>query len=395
MAGVEVVPALGAAASAVAAGSVADALLRARMGRARLFRLVFTTLVIAPTLFAAIFYGLIAAPRFASETQIIVRSASTVRMSGLDMLFRTIGLSKAVDDAYVVRDYMLSRDIVRDLAADGVSIREIFGSSAGDRLSRFPRVWREESQESLFDFYRDRVTVTEDTAKGILTLRAIAFAADDAYRLASTTVRLAEGMVNRMNMRAQRDATESAVQEVRLSQAEIAEAQAALTVFRNSEALLDPSKSSLSVIETIGQLSTDLAYTYAQLAEMQKNSPVNPAIPSIRSKIAALEARIGAERGAVAGSSASLANKIAAYDQLNLRREIAEKRLASAINSLEAARQEARRQHIYIEQVVAPNLPDESTEPRRLRSVAAVFVIGLVLFSVFWIVSVGVEEHGQ
>ncbi|MFN3890909.1 MAG: capsule biosynthesis protein [Beijerinckiaceae bacterium] len=352
-------------------------------------------LVVVPTVSATLFYTFIAAPRFVSESQIIVRSASTVRLSGLDMLFRTIGLSKAVDDAYVVRDYLLSRDVIRDLAAEGVSVRDILSRPAGDRLSRFPRLWREDSQESLYDFYRDRIDVTEDSAKGILTLRVIAFTPEDANRLAETMLRLAESMVNRMNARAQRDATESALEEVRLAQQEIAEAQAALTTFRNAEALLDPSKSSLSVIETIGQLSTDLAYAYAQLSELQKNSPGSPVLPSVRGRIAALEARIKAERGTAAGASDSLASKIAAYDQLNLRRDIAEKRLASAMTSLEAARQEARRQHIYIEQVVRPNLPDESTEPRRIRSILTVLVVGLVLFASFWIISVGVEEHGQ
>ncbi len=372
-----------------------EAMLAARAKHARVRRVVFQLLVVLPTLLACVFYALIAVPRYVSETRIVVRSASSIRMSGLDMLFRTIGLSKAVDDAYVVRDYLLSRDVIRDLAPQGVSVRDIFTSPAADRLSRHPWLWREDSFESLYDYFLDRVKVTEDEAKGILTLSVTAFASVDAHRLAKAMVQLAEDMVNRMNARAQRDATAHALEEVGLARKEITDAQLALTTFRNAEALFDPSVSSVSIYETIGQLSTDLAYASAELAQVQQSSPSNPAIPSLRSRIAALEARIRLERGAVAGNASSLVGKVAVYDQLNLRRTIAEKRLTSAIASLETARQEGRRQHIYIEQVVAPALPDAPTEPRRFRSILAIFVVSFMLYGVYWILSVAVEEHAQ
>ncbi|MDP2358057.1 MAG: capsule biosynthesis protein [Beijerinckiaceae bacterium] len=375
--------------------TAADAILRASARHARIRRRVFQLLVIVPTLLACVFYALIAVPRYVSETRIVVRSASSIRMSGLDMLFRTIGLSKAVDDAYVVRDYLLSRDVIRDLAAQGVSVRDIFMSPAADRLSRHPRLWREDSLESLYDFFLDRVKVIEDEAKGILTLSVTTFTAEDAHRLSAAMVRLAEEMVNRMNTRAQRDATSHALEEVGLARKEIADAQLALTAFRNAEALFDPSVSSVAMYETIGQLSTDLAYASAELSQVLQNSPGNPAIPSLRSRIAALEARIRLERGAVAGTETSLVGKVAVYDNLNLRRTIAEKRLTSAIASLETARQEGRRQHIYIEQVVAPALPDAPTEPRRVRSILTIFVVGFMLFGVYWILSVAAEEHAQ
>lgn len=373
----------------------ADAILRARARHGRIRRLVFQLLIIVPTLVACVFYALIAVPRYVSETRIVVRSASSIRMSGLDMLFRTIGLSKAVDDAYVVRDYLLSRDVIRDLASQGVSVRDVFMSPVADRLSRHPRLWREDSHESLYDYFLDRVKVTEDEAKGILTLTVTAFTAEDAHRLSAAMVRLAEGMVNRMNVRAQRDSTSHALEEVGLARKEIADAQLALTAFRNAEALFDPSVSSVSMYQTIGQLSTDLAYASAELAQVLRSSPNNPSIPSLRSRIGALEARIRLERGAVAGSETSLVGKVAIYEQLDLRRTIAEKRLTSAIASLETARQEGRRQHIYIEQVVAPALPDAPTQPQRVRSILTVFVVGFMLFGVYWILSVAVEEHAQ
>jgi len=58
-----------------------------------------------------------------------------------------------------------------------------------------------------------------------------------------------------------------------------------------------------------------------------------------------------------------------------------------------SARQEARRQQIYIEKVIEPNLADESTQPQRIRSVAMVFMVSFSLLAVGWILTVGVKEH--
>ncbi len=62
-------------------------------------RISFIALVVIPTVIAAIFYGLLAAPRYVSDVKFIVRSVSTQRATGLDMLFRTFGIAKTVDDA--------------------------------------------------------------------------------------------------------------------------------------------------------------------------------------------------------------------------------------------------------------------------------------------------------
>ena len=50
---------------------------------------------------------------------------------------------------------------------------------------------------------------------------------------------------------------------------------------------------------------------------------------------------------------------------------------------------------IYVEQIVAPNLPDVSTEPDVLRTVSTFLVLGFAIFGVLWIITVGAQEHEQ
>lgn len=378
-----------------AATSPADIHLAIRDARNRLNRWSFLVLVVVPVVLACLFYGLMAAPRHVSEARFIVRSVSSVRLSGLDMFLRTFGFAKAVDDAYLIQRYLLSRDVVGALAVEGVDLRAIYTRKEADVLSRYPRLWRKDSNEALYDYFVDHITVAEDSVKGVLTLRVESFRPQDSFDLATTMLRLAEAMVNRMNERAQRDAMSSALKEVRIAEDGVIAAQTNIAAFRTKEVLLDPSKSSLSLIETIGTLTTDLAYASAQLNEMQASSPSNPTIPGLKARIVSLTERIALERAKMAGGSNSLTDKIGNYEQLALRRDLADKSLTSALGALEVARQEARRQHIYIESVSAANLSDEATEPRRLRGMITVMFVGFALFSLVWILSVGAGEHSQ
>lgn len=372
-----------------------EAYVLAARKRASMSRITFALFVVLPTLVAIAFYGFIASPRYVSEAQFIVRSVSSQKASGLEMLFRTFGLARTVDDSYAIQKYLQSRDAVRALEERGLSVAEIYGTSQADFLSRFPRFWRDRSFESRYDYFLDRVTIVEDNVRGISILRVVSFEPQSAQKINQTLMSLAEAMVNRMNHRAQRDIVEVAVNEVRAAEARIIDVQADLTTFRNRELLIDPSKSSLGIIETIATLNADIAYSSAQLKELRTNSPVSPAIPPLVARITSLEERVKVEQSKLTGGTNSLSDKMAVYEQMTLKRDLAEKGLAAAIKSLDVARQDARRQHIYIEPIVASNLPDQATEPRRIRGIFTILILGFSVFAVLWILSVGAREHKQ
>jgi capsular polysaccharide transport system permease protein len=93
------------------------------------------------------------------------------------------------------------------------------------------------------------------------------------------------------------------------------------------------------------------------------------------------------------GGNNTFANKAADFERLTLERAFADRQVASALASLEAARNEARRKQLYLERIVQPNLPDYALEPRRARNVLATFILGLVAFGVMSMLLSGVKEH--
>ena len=149
------------------------------------------------------------------------------------------------------------------------------------------------------------------------------------------------------------------------------------------------------MLGTITQLKGDLAQTSMQLGETVSGSPSSPAIQSLQARSTALRQGIATEQGKMAGNDKALAGKVSAYERLTLLRDLADKSFGNALLALDTARQDARRQKIYVVMIVEPNLPDEDTEPQRVRSVLTIFVMSFAVFAMGWMLLAGAKEHVQ
>lgn len=363
-----------------------------RLRRAR--PVLMAGLVLLPTLLAALYYFGIAADRYVSEAQFVIRTASKPAntLGGLNALLQLVGMSSSQDDAYAVRDFLTSRDALAQLRGR-VDLARIYGDPAADPLTHWPSLIYGPSDERLFAYFQNRLTVVVNASTGLTTLRADAFHPEDAHRVTRTLLDLGENLVNRLNTRIQADAVRVAADEVaRAEQRRIAN-QMAITTFRNRELILDPANSSAIVVDLIGRLSGQLAETRAQIAEMHGNAPNSPQMAPLLQRAAALERQVGVERARVGNASDGLAQKIAEFERLNIEREFAIRELSQAVTLLEAARIEARRQQLFLERVVEPGVPDEAIEPRRWRTVLMVFGFNLIGFGVLWLLVTGLREH--
>jgi capsular polysaccharide transport system permease protein len=188
---------------------------------------------------------------------------------------------------------------------------------------------------------------------------------------------------------------DAARREVQQAEAELLEIQRRLTIYRNSELLVDPTKNSAAILDTIGVLTKELAQASARLAEVEATTPQSPTRQGLRAQLTALQEQIARQRNLLAGDDKALAANLSQYERLVLERDLADKRLGGATTAYIAAQQEAQRKQIYIERIVNPNLPDESTEPLRLRAVATTAVVCFTFFAVMWILVVGAREHAQ
>ena len=85
--------------------------------------------------------------------------------------------------------------------------------------------------------------------------------------------------------------------------------------------------------------------------------------------------------------------QLAGYERLLLEREFADRQLASATSSLEGARSDAQRQHLFLVRVVQPNLAEYPLYPKRWTTAIGVFIGLLTAYGIGWLLLAGVREH--
>jgi capsular polysaccharide transport system permease protein len=341
----------------------------------------FIFLVILPTLMAGTYFGLIAPHRYLAEAKFIVRKPASISSGMLTPSTPDQTVQSGDEDAYAVRDFILSRDGLQAALNQG-GLRGALAKSGNDPLWRFPGPLLGHTQEQLFRYYLDLVSVTPDVTTGVSTLRVQAFDPSDARRLAAELTDAAEALLNRLQTRARQDAIRVAAVEVERTRGLATAAQQALTSFRTRENMVDPTMLAQTVLNTITELSLHVVEASAQLDMLRRASGSSPQIAPLRSRVAALEAQIDRERATLAGNNLSYAPKIAEYERLVLLRDFAVRNFISALTALETARLEALHQRVYLERVVQPREADQPAYPHRVLCVLVVFGIGLLIYRI-------------
>ena len=357
----------------------------------RLLRHPFTWWVLAPTLLAIVYFYAIAAPQYVSEARFVVRSrADAPQVSLGSMLSAAVGGGGgASHEANNVRDFLQSLDAVMR-THERLDLIRIWQREESDLIAR---LWYEEP-ERLTRYYNSMVSVAYDTSTGLLTLRVRSFRPEDSKAIADTLLEISEGLVNSLSERAREDALRVARSEVAIAENRLRESREALTRFREQQQDLDSAGTATAAAQTIAGLEAALTTARAELRErMAFMRPDNPALQVTHNRIEALERQITAERTRRTQGDGALAQQLGTFERLMLEREFADRQLASATASLETARMEVQRQQVYLARVVEPNLAVYPLYPRKLISVASIFMGLSVAFGIGWLLVAGMREH--
>ena len=353
---------------------------------------LFLLTVILPTFLAIVYFGFLASDVYVSESQFVIRSPDKQSMTGLGVLLKSSGFSSADDEVYAAQDYVRSRDALKALNANG-AVARAYGNKNISIFDRFDPLGLSGSFEELYKFYQGKVGVAYDTSSAVATLTVRAFSPDDAYRFNSQLLALAEGLVNRLNTRGRHDMVQFAAREVEDAQSEARNAAVALAAFRNTHGVVDPEAQAKAQLDMISKLQDQLISSRVQLEQLQKMAPENPQVPILTTRISGLQNQIDQQMGRVAGDRRSLSAAAVQYEKLELERELADKRVAAAMTSLQSAEDEAQRKQAYVERIAKPSRPDEAAEPRRLRGIFATLVLGLMAWGILRLLLAGLREH--
>ncbi|MES2978756.1 MAG: hypothetical protein V4731_10055 [Pseudomonadota bacterium] len=357
---------------------------------------LFLATVVIPTVVATIYFGLIASDVYTSESRFVVRSPERQSTSALGSILKGAGFSRSQDDSYTVHDYALSRDALKEVNA-ALDVGKAYGAGSVDIFSRFGGLDMtagfDTSFEALHRYYQKKIDLQHDSASSISTLSVRAYTAQDAQAINTKLLELSEALINRLNERGRQDLIQFASVEVAKAQEQSKAAALALSNYRNAKGVVDPERQATVQLQQVAKLQDEIIATTTQLAQLKTFTPQNPQIESLQLRTATLRAEMANETRKVTGGELSLTNKAADFQRLALEREFADKQLASAMVSLEQARNEAQRKQVYLERIVAPSLPDKAMEPRRLRGILSTFVLGLMAWGILSMLLAGVREH--
>ncbi len=366
-----------------------------QQGLTRLWRLArrhsFISTVCVPTLIAAVYLFMVAAPQYVSETRFMVRGRHQGGGGGMSEALAQAGFKPSSEEALGIRDYLRSHDAVAALRPRAELV-EVFRRPEADFLARL--WWPNPEAERLHDYFNRMVQAEYDTTSGITALRVRSFRPADSQAIATELMALSEGLVNRLNQRVQADAVRVAREEVARAEARVLAVQARVTGFRERERALDPGRAANLTIETIGRLEGQLIQARAELSEAQTFARGdNPRLAVLRNRVETLTRQVTDERQRLASANTGVSQQVGEYEGLGTERDLARTQLAAANASMERALADAQRQQIFLLRLVEPNLPERALYPKAAQSVVYLFICLAALYGLGWLLLAGTREH--
>lgn len=355
---------------------------------------LFVGTVVAPTLLAILYYGFLASDVYVSESQFVVRSPDKPAASGLGVILKSAGFANAGDEIYAAQSFASSRDALRAINRNG-RFKDAYSRPQISIVDRFNPLGFSGSFEDLYKYFQAKVSLKNDAASSITTMTVRAYTPEDAYRFNQELLEMSEATVNRLNQRGRKDLVRYAQDEVDNAKARAQAAAIALAAYRNQSGIVDPEKQAAVQMQMISKLQDSLIAAKTEVVQLRRYTPENPRIPVLVTQIGSIQNEMSQQLQMVAGSRRSLAATAVQFQRLTLENDFAGKQLAAALASLEDARSESQRKQAYVERIVQPNLPDDATEPRRLRGIISTLVLGLVAYGILRMLLAGVKEHAQ
>jgi len=363
-----------------------------RKARVKRLQRLFRWWVGVPTLLAVLYYGLIASDYYQSEAKFSIQSIDRSAAASLDTLIGSLPGIGSDKDALMVKDYILSRDVLARLDKEHAFLKHY--QDAGDWLSKLSG---NSTFEDAYDYYLTRVNVDFDIQSGVSTLRVRALNAQQAAEFAGAILGYSEQLVNELSHRAELDRLDLARAEVQRGEERLTAARNAILSQQLAANEMNPAESAAAVMEIRSQLEAELAKSQAELTEiisyMRADSPKAVAL---KNRIESLKKQVSRENSRLINTEdTSLSNSIAGFEPLVVEKEFAEKAYESALASLEVARAEAARQHRYLATVVTPSIPDVDTHPKRMMSILTVLFAAILSFGIGSLLIAAIREHAR
>jgi len=352
----------------------------------------FWAITLAVILAMLVYWNLLAARRYVSESHVVVDQVQLPGVPGMPEM-PSISAASALPprDILLLRDYLLSADMLAKLEA-ALQLREHYSSSF-DPFSRM--LYKEQPFEWFLAHYRNRVYVEYDYDAAVLVVQAQAYTPRMAQDIAKAMVGEGERFINEMAQSLARTQVQYAEQEVASSAKRMEKSRQALVAYQNSHGLVSPTGTVTDLSAVVARLEGELSDLEARRSALEAYlAPAAPDLVQIREQIGAVDKQLRNQRARLATRSGNALNRIAEeYERLSIEAGFQQSVYQTAVTALERARIDAARMLKKVSVLQQPTLPQYSTEPGRLYY-SATFTLGILLLAgILQLLIAVVREH--
>lgn len=335
-----------------------------------------------PTLFAAIYFYIIATPLYSTKSAFLIQqneaqSAAAAGAGGLGGLLGGGSPLATVLDSIAVQGYLTSLEAMIRLDNDH-GFREHFSDPNLDFLTRVPP---DASNSRLFSQYKSSVKIGYDPTEGIIQMEVTSVDPDVGVEFSRALIGYAEEQISNLSLRLREDQMKSALEGLADAEKERAAAVTRLVQLQTETATIDPMAGIQAILGQISTLETEIVALNIQLQEQLANRRPNEArVEQIRRSIEGREDAIVKLNSDLLDKQESGSSRAEISAQLQIAQTSLETRtmmVESAVQAVENARAAAVQQARYLAESISPVAADAPSYPRAFENT----LLALLIFS--------------
>lgn len=349
-------------------------------------------LVILASALVVFYYAIVASPRYVSESQFVVKQASSsdVPMLGLAALG---SVSPSMRDALILQKYIQSREMAMSLN-ESVSLKAHYERSDWDAFSKLVSG---SSSEQYIEYYQKHISVMHDEMSDVLYIEVQTFDADYSLSVAEALLKLSEQFINDLGAKMAQEQMAYAQKEVERSYKVLSDNQNTLINFQDKFELYNPEQKSGALAGAINGLESKIIEQQTELKSLlafMRNDA--PEVQAKEIRINALKEQLAEEKERLTNNDKQSLNKINVnFNEIKLNTELALDLYKSSLVSLEAVRAEAYKKLKHLLIIEYPALAQEDKYPNRLHSIITWFVCLLLIYFIGRLLLSIVKEHQE
>lgn len=348
--------------------------------------------VVIPFFIFAFYQGLLASPRYQSQSKLIVEEPdAAATMDPSFALLTGFGMSSGSPDTELVKAFIHSNDMLEYLESE-LSLSEHYKNK---QIDFFSRLSDDASKEDVLAFYSGLTRVEIDEKSQVISVLVQAFEPEFSHQLNKAIVKKAESFINEIGHKLAEQQLAFVQQEHQIIDDKLREAKTKLLEFQRRHNLLDPEAEGIAIQGITYQLEAELAAKRAELSALRSSMSDNaPLVIKTLSELNSLEEQLIRERARLTQHQSensslpedeqnlSVSMILSKFSEYKINMELALTAYTSSQVSLEKSRIEAYRQLKYLVTVESPTLPEEAKYPEVMYNISLFLVVNIMLFGI-------------